>query len=841
MKQFLLKQASTLLGVSLFVFSSVILYSYLKEIDISTLKQGFLNVPSLAIIGAFLCTALSYFCLTFYDVLALKYIKKTAPYKKVSEISFISYAFSNNLGFAPLTGGSIRYRLYSALGFKPKDVAIIITFCLMTFGLGMFFVSGLLLTISPKVIYQQFNLSAEVTRLIGFGFVFLCLGYIFWDKIQKKPITYKSFQFTPPPSFDAFLQIFLASIDILLMGTALYLLLPDGYAINYFTFMIAFSFAITVGSISNVPGGLGVFEGLLFLLIPSIPIEQLLSSLIIFRVLYFIVPFAVAVFLLGRVEAKLQKEIFIKIVKPIKKQLTLISPYFFGILLFANGLYLFTTSFVNITYDYHTPLLAALSNHPFVAVVIGALSINLARSFINKLDLSYYLGLTLFMGGLCFSFLSNPTSIEFMVLSLLTLILIISRSIYYKPSYLLSFSLIGKSKALFFNYALIFVLLLVSIIAGSFSADHAQISAVTQKIYTNSSYIHPLALTVIFTVFLLTGKKAFKGQKPQFEDLTHSEKETLDNIAFQDECYLSRLHHLNDKHILQEEGAYLMYQIKGNIWAVLGDPVGNPNKFPSLLMKLIHKSEIYNGYPVFYQISPKNLSYFLDSGFSVLKIGEEARINLETFTLDGKSKSALRQARNQCEKHGIEFDIIPKEDVKNHLETLKDISDQWLYMKKAKEKSFSVGNFNGDYLQQFPIAIAKQDGKIIGFTNLVESGHKHEIYADLMRYLPNSQTNVMKGLLVFSILWSQENNYKWFSLGMAPLSGLTNHSKSPLWYKIGNYIFKNGEHFYNFDGLRKFKEKFAPDWRSKYIAYPKNSSIPKIAFGLTKLISNAKK
>jgi phosphatidylglycerol lysyltransferase len=176
----------------------------------------------------------------------------------------------------------------------------------------------------------------------------------------------------------------------------------------------------------------------------------------------------------------------------------------------------------------------------------------------------------------------------------------------------------------------------------------------------------------------------------------------------------------------------------------------------------------------------------------------------------------------------MEFKIIPVEQIPSYMEKFKNISDRWLALKNTREKGFGLGFFSQDYLKNFPAAIVISQGKLIAFANLWLGAGKKELSVDLMRYLPGSHEGIMDYLFTELMLWGKEQGYGQFNLGMAPLSGLEGKNLASLWPRFGNFVFRYGENFYNFQGLRKYKEKFDPVWQSKYIVCPGGLAVPRI-------------
>jgi len=183
------------------------------------------------------------------------------------------------------------------------------------------------------------------------------------------------------------------------------------------------------------------------------------------------------------------------------------------------------------------------------------------------------------------------------------------------------------------------------------------------------------------------------------------------------------------------------------------------------------------------------------------------------------------------------FSILTPAEVAGQMPTLQEVSDAWLKQKNTKEKRFSLGFFDPDYLRHFPAAIVRREDRVVAFANLWTGAEKQELSVDLMRYLPDCPDGIMDYLFVELLLWGRDQDFQWFNFGMAPLSGLPDRALAPLWSKAGAIIFRHGEHFYNFKGLRRYKEKFDPQWQPKYLACRGNLALPRVLANVATLIS----
>jgi phosphatidylglycerol lysyltransferase len=241
--------------------------------------------------------------------------------------------------------------------------------------------------------------------------------------------------------------------------------------------------------------------------------------------------------------------------------------------------------------------------------------------------------------------------------------------------------------------------------------------------------------------------------------------------------------------------------------------------------------------PVFYQVAPDNLSLYIDLGLTLSKLGEEARVPLRVFSLDGAGRADLRQMHRRAGRDGAEFEVVARKDVPSIMPQLRAVSDAWLAEKQAGEKRFSLGYFDERYLANFDCAVVRCGGKIVAFSNLWRAGLETEMSVDLMRYGEGAPKGVMDFMLVESMLWGKSQGYQWFNLGMAPLSGLEEHALAPTWHKLGRMVQRYGETFYHFEGLRKYKEKFMPVWRPRYLAAAGKFGVAGALLDVTSLIS----
>jgi phosphatidylglycerol lysyltransferase len=297
--------------------------------------------------------------------------------------------------------------------------------------------------------------------------------------------------------------------------------------------------------------------------------------------------------------------------------------------------------------------------------------------------------------------------------------------------------------------------------------------------------------------------------------------------------------YLRDKGVLFDEtrDGFVMYAVKRRTWVALGDPVGPPDRLAPLIRLFIERCDDFGGTPVFYQVGRHHLHHYVDLGFAFVKLGEEARVDLKHFSLEGSEGARFRQVTRRLAKDGGTFRVIPAADVPHVMRDLQDVSNDWLTHKRGAEKGFSVGFFDPDYLARFPVAVIERANRIVAFANLWPGSCGHELSIDLMRYHRAAPVNAMEALIVHLLIWGQEQGYDWFALGMAPMSGVGRSPIAPLRARAGIFLYEHGDLLFHFQGLRAYKEKFNPVWEPHYLVYPGGLKLPGIVADVSALVA----
>lgn len=299
---------SSLFGLLLLLLSLWAIANELRQYNYRDILNSLAAIPKSRLSWAIWLTALGYVVMIGYDILGFNYINRSLSWNKIAFTNFISSAFSNTIGFALLTGSAIRYRFYSTWGVSAVAIAQVIAFANFTFWLGMFAVAGLLFLINPLKIPTQLHLPFATVRPIGVIFLLLVAVYLLGSIFIKQPLIIRGDEFRFPSLKISLAQIAISSFDWILAAAVLYILLPSNISLSYLDFLGIYLLAMFAGVVSNVPGGLGVFETIILLIISSkVSAAAVLGSMLAYRGVYYFLPLLVAASLLGLYEIRFRK------------------------------------------------------------------------------------------------------------------------------------------------------------------------------------------------------------------------------------------------------------------------------------------------------------------------------------------------------------------------------------------------------------------------------------------------------------------------------------------------------------------------------------------------------
>ncbi len=829
-----------LVVLGLFLAAISLLHRQLAGYHLHDIFEDLGAIPTFSIVAAILLTAINYTILVGCDLIATRHLGQRLPLRKVAFASFLGYVSSNNFG-SLLGSTTIRYRLYSTWGLSSLDIVKLIGLLALSFWLGLFSFAGTVFVIEPLSIPAQIPLPFANVRPIGILLLALVSVYLALGAVRTTPWTIRGWEICVPPPRLSLAQILISSADLAVAAGVLYLLLPQSMGLSYPAFVGVYLLAIVASVFSNVPGGLGVFELVIVVFSGSENPHVLMGSLLVFRLVYYLLPLAVAAVVWATYEAFTHRQQVQRVAGGLRVIVPSLAHCLLPLIVFLAGTILLFSGALPADQGRMAWLrdilpLPVLEISHFLGSVLGVCLLLLARGLQRRLDSAYWLTVAMLVLGAVFSLLKGFDYEEAAILALMVALMLPARHCFHRKGALLRQPL-NPGWA-----AAVFLVVACSVWIGLFAYKHVD--------YSHDLWWHfslrgdaprfMRASTAVVLVLLFASLARLlrpsipKPILPGPDDLASAAA-----IAARSPASSAWLALMGDKGLLFNENrtAFIMYGIAGRNWIAMGDPVGPPEEREELAWSFREMGDCFDARISFYQVGEESLPLCLDLGLSLLKLGEEARVWLPGFSLEGSARRSLRQTWNRFQRQECSFEILAPNQVSERIDDLKRVSDGWLADKNAAEKRFSLGFFSPDYISRCPVAIVRRGGETLAFANLWAGQAKEEMSIDLMRYTSDAPSGVMEYLFTQLMFWGSEQGYQWFNLGMAPMSGMESHNLAPLWSRFGNLVFRHGEHFYNFQGLRQYKDKFQPQWRARYLASPGGLGLPLILKDVCTLIS----
>jgi uncharacterized membrane protein YbhN (UPF0104 family) len=294
MKSRLIDRLALLATAVIFCIAVTVLVRELVGVSPRDVIDRLAALPAHRLLAAAGLTAASYLLLTGYDFLALRYVGRPLHVSDVAYASFTAFAFSNSIGIQVLSGGSMRYRIYSGLGLGPVEIGEVVVFCTFTYVLGVVTVGGVLALFNPAAIAALLHLPQEPISVAGLLLLAVSAAWLAVAAVWRKPLAFGRYRLRPPSLPLALAQMVLASVDAVLAATVVYVLLPAESGMTFWSFLDVYIVAATAATMSEVPSGLGVFESIVTVMTAPESKAAQLGALVAYRMIYYIAPLAAA-------------------------------------------------------------------------------------------------------------------------------------------------------------------------------------------------------------------------------------------------------------------------------------------------------------------------------------------------------------------------------------------------------------------------------------------------------------------------------------------------------------------------------------------------------------------
>ena len=745
------------LAVTLLLFAIALIACrhLLSELDFYALHDSILDVPKPALLGALGATIVGFIILLGYEWSASRYAGVNLPGRTLALGGFTAFAIGNAIGLSLLSGGSVRYRLYARHGLGAADVAHMTLFASLSLGCALPPLAALATLSNLPAASAALRLPESL--LAGIALAILLLGAVLAIGIYRRRLPEQPLRdnllvrvgrrtLRLPGRRLTFLQLIITALDVAAAATVLYLLLPE--APPFGAFLLVYLLALAAGVLSHVPGGVGVFEAILLAAFADkLGAAPLAAALLLYRLIYVVLPMLVACVLLLINEAQrlFQTRQSLRVASGLAAPILAVLVFLSGVvLLFSGATPEIDTRLQHIGFLIPHRLVDA--SH-FGASLIGVLCLLLAQGLRRRLSAAWMLTTILLLVGALLSLLKGFDWEEACLMTLTASLLAVFRRSFYRPSRLteLPFSPLYLVASVCVLGASIWLLLFAY---QDVPYSHQLWWQFTLDADAPRGLRSLLGAAVLLLVVSLTW--LLRTARPVIHLPTSEELDKAAKILMASSQPDGGLALTGDKALLfhPNDDAFLMYARRGRSLVALYDPIGPTQQRAEMIWQFRDLCDVHHARPVFYQVRAENLPYYMDIGLTAIKLGEEARVDLQRFDLEAKGKEMkdLRYTWNRGTRDGLSLEI--HEPGQAPMDELKVISDAWLTGKNVREKGFSLGRFSDDYLKHFRIAIIRFEGRPVAFANLLET-YSHDLASlDLMRAHPDAPKLTMEFMMV---------------------------------------------------------------------------------------------
>lgn len=831
----------SLLVLAVFLVALGLLHRELHAYRWQDIREALTQIPATRLGWSLLLAAVNYLVLIGYEYLAVRAVRRPLSIGRISLASFTGFVVSYNIG-ALLGGTPIRYRLYSAWGFSAVEIVRLVIMLAVIFWLGLFALAGVVFVLEPFPIPERLNMPFETVHSLGYVLLATAAGYAALTCVRRKPIRIRGMDFELPGFGLTLAQIAVSALDLIVAAGCLYVLLPAEEPLDLWQFLGVFLFAWVATVFTHVPGGVGVFELVILTLAATESTKpHVTAALLVFRVIYYLLPLVAAAVLLGANEVALRQTAVRRWWGGVERWWGAVAPALMALGTLLAGTVMLLSGAIPVL-PRRLPLLQHIVPLPlleaahFLASLAGAGLLLSALGLYRRLNAAYWLSVSLLAAGMVLAVLKGLLVEETVFLGIILVTLIGCRGEFGRAGRLLDEPLnpgwIG---------AVIWALG-CSIGLGAFAYKHVTYSGELWWTFSfaghGSRFLRATAgVLALLLVFAIRKRRAPPAPRPAAPDAAQLAAAAA--IIAESPRTWPHLALLGDKNLLFNDAgsAFLMYAVQGRSGVALGGPVGPEQEHADLVWRFRTLCERDDGWPVFFQVEPERSSLYVDQGLTLVTLGEEARVALPTFSLAGDSRQRLRAALETCLREGYQVEVTPPTSVEPWLPRCREISDAWLGETGKAEKGFALGAFDEHYLRSFPLALVRQRGRLIGFGNLWLGADQEECAVDLVRYEPQTPPSVLDFIFLELLRWGQHQGYRWFNFGLAPLAGVEDRPLAPLWDRTTGMIFRHGDHFPNCLALRQYLDQYDPVWSLKYLASPGGLALPHILADVTTLIA----
>jgi len=845
---FILKHYKSILKLA-FASALILLIMYegknqLESIHLASTLQIMRSIPLKWIMLFLILGITASYSMVLYDVFAMKAFQYDIEKGDLLSISFVSNSLNTLLGLGGLTGASVKSLLLKKRNIELKELISYNTLLVTSATTGLAFFAILTL-------FNYRNISSLLNQHIWLwacliGYSLYLVIYFFLERIVKK---FNDWSITFGSSKLMKLRFNLLAVSIMewaLAGILFYSLASYFHKdLIFMNIMSLFVIASIAGILSFLPGGVGSFDliAIIGLQLVGLTPNESLTAVILYRIFYYFVPSGTAIIVFS-----------LQVLKKAEEKGSVIKSNAYGqfvaalmaIVVFTCGLVLLISALTPSLIS-RSRLITEVASVTFlqysrsISIAIGLMLLITSKEIFFRVKRAYHVVMILLFAGGIFTFIKGFDIEEFLFILVSMSIIRLSKTNFYRRSIPI------KMSTLITQALGVFVLLI-----GYLRVSHFLFFTYIKKFHYPqlvfkdfSTFVHSGVIAyTLFIIFIIAWYVKREKIDEDFRFQGVDEQKIQQFWKKYKGHHLSHLIYLGDKQLFwaadsQVLIAYAKYSDKA---VVLGDPMGEESLISEGIQEFQMFLDLYGYRAAFYEVDEKNLSMYHDNGYYFFKLGEEAIVDLQAFEMAGSNRRSFRNTLKRFEKDGFDFEVVQPPFDDAFLDKLEFISEEWLG--KRNEMGFSIGWFDRAYLQKAPIAIVRNlsRNEIIAFVSLMYRDPQKDIIGiDLMRFKNDVPNSTMDFIFTQLLVHFKESGYNHFSFGLAPLAKVGSAPRSHWTEKIAHFVSKHGKPIYSFEGLRKFKDKFDPDWEPRYLAYPQLMSLPVLLIEISLLVNKTKK
>lgn len=823
------------------------------QFDLPEIQRTLLDVPTVPALGI---AALALFAVAFtglVDSLIGHWLGLGLHWRDYLRLSFVANSLANTLNLSGAMGAGIRLMgLTSHKVHLPRAAALIGMQALsLPLGLSLLVV----LTLVTRSLPMTSGTTERTIAYLVLAAAALYLPLYFFLTTRRRLMRWLPHDLGLPPLRLKIELVVVSLVDWVLAATVLWACLYiSGAHVKGGLLLGAFAGASVLGLASQVPGGLGVFDGLILIALKEAGYDPpvILSGLLLFRIAYYLLPLLAGLYvgselftqnsqLVARLRTRLGSHPLFGLLglpavllADLGTRLVAVLTFFAGALLLASAAMPSVIEHVNVVRE-RLPILFVESSSWF-SILTGVLLLGLARGIDGRLRVAYRLTTWLLMIGALLAVTKGLHFGEALFLLAVALLLRARKRVFTRRAMTLSAMTSAGWYAGLAVCVLIFFAIGAAQVLGDDSFDLFYFGFGEHTSRIGRGLAAAVLGLVVYLIWQFFAVRRPELSLPNRGDLEHAR-------AIYDEHGGGEFAHLTfmrDKHLFwaADRQAVVAYGSVRNRLVALGSPCGPESAIDRAILEFRRFADAQDRVPVFYEVLEPDLSHYHDAGFDLFKLGELAIVKLEEFSLAGKRWEDLRQAVNRSAKEQLTFEIVDAPHDSALIAEVREVSDAWLADKGSVEKGYSLGRFDGDYLDWSPLALVRRAGRLIAFANIVPPyGPNGTASVDLMRHVGDAPRSTMDFLFAKVMLWSQAQGHKQFSLGMAPLSRVGDNPYARINERLASLAFLYGNNLYNYQGVRRYKDKFKPEWTGSYLAYPRGIWVPGLLIDIAALVA----